>query len=61
MAEHDECTVLTAAEYDEAIESTLRQLGYTREQLADMAGQDDFDTPAAFMAWHMVRGRSEPS
>lgn len=47
---------LTAEEYAEAVDSTLLALGYTRDELADMAARRDFESPVAFMAWHMVRG-----
>jgi hypothetical protein len=50
---------LSSEEYGAAIETTLRSLGLTREQLRDQAERDDFQSPAAFMMWQTIRGRGQ--
>ncbi|GAA0258685.1 hypothetical protein [Cryptosporangium japonicum] len=47
--------MLDEREYLEAVEHTLHELGYTREELRGWAATRDFPDPLAFMAWQMIR------
>lgn len=47
--------VLTEEQWDAAVENTLTELGFTREQLWAEKERGYWSEPAAMMAWHLIK------
>jgi hypothetical protein len=52
-----EVTVMDAAEWKAAVQRTLDDIGYTFEQLAEMAGRRDFVSSEARKVWLAIGGK----
>ncbi|GIM96103.1 hypothetical protein [Paractinoplanes toevensis] len=58
-ADEPEMIELSAEEYGQAVERTLKSLGYTRDQLRRQAEENSFDSPVAFMVWNTIRDHGD--